>query len=96
MGGQTDSQVSSQVHTLQKAVNFTHIYMTCNQLVSTCVGWPNGEKLAWSCVEFELDQSQVSTSPRNSTQVGETKQKLNASHKLALDCVDLRVRLAKA
>ena len=26
-------------------VNFTHIQLTCDQLVSTCVGWPNGEKL---------------------------------------------------
>ena len=30
----------------QKIVNFTHIQMTCDQLVSTCAGWPNGKKLA--------------------------------------------------
>ena len=42
--------------------------------------------------EFELDQSQ-----RKSTQVGgQTKHKLNASPKLALTCVDLRVRLDRA
>ena len=45
MGGQTDSQVGSQ-----KAVNFTHILMTCDQLVSTCVGWPHFEKSASTCV----------------------------------------------
>ena len=44
---------------LQKVVNFTHIQLTCDQLVSTCVGWPNGE----TCIdlhahEFELDRSQ--------------------------------------
>ena len=42
-------------HKSQKVVNFTHIQLTCDQLVSTCVGWPNGEKLAY---EFVLDQSQ--------------------------------------
>ena len=30
----------------QKAVNFTHIQLICDQLVLTCVGWPNGQKLA--------------------------------------------------
>ena len=33
-----------------KVVNFTHIQMAYDQLiVSTCVGWPNGEKLASTC-----------------------------------------------
>ena len=30
----------------QKVVNFTHIQMTCDQLVSTCVRWSNGEKFS--------------------------------------------------
>ena len=28
-----------------KVVNFTHVQLTCDQLVSTCIRWPNGEKL---------------------------------------------------
>ena len=35
---------------ITKAVNFTHMQMTCDQLVSICVGWPNREKLASTCV----------------------------------------------
>ena len=34
----------------QNVVNFTYIQLTCDQLVSTCVGWPNGEKRASTCV----------------------------------------------
>ena len=53
MGGQTDSQggsqVQAQVHKLQKVVNFNRIQLTCDQLVSTCVWWPNGGKLASTC-----------------------------------------------
>ena len=41
--------------------------MTCDQLVLTCVGWPNGEKLAY---EFELDQSQ-----RKSSQISPSRRK---------------------
>ena len=42
--------------------------------------------------EFELDQSQ-----RKSSQVsGPTKLELNASRKLVLTCVDLRIRLDRA
>ena len=61
----------------QKVVNFTESYntITCNQLVSTCVGWPNDEKLAWICARIE------------STHVGgQTKRKMNATRKLALTC----------
>ena len=36
----------------QKVVNFTHIQLTRDQLVSTCVGWPNGEKLASTWVRI--------------------------------------------
>ena len=74
----------------QKAVNFTRIQLTCDQLVSTCVGWPNGENLRRLAYEFELDQSKRKSSQvhasgwPNETQV-ERKSKT---------CVDLRVRLA--
>ena len=50
MGGQT--VLFSHVHDsarkftqVAKFVNFTHIQFTCDHLVTTCVGWPNGEKL---------------------------------------------------
>ena len=36
----------------QKVVNFTHIQLTCDQLASTYVGWPNGEKLVSTCVRI--------------------------------------------
>ena len=39
----------------RNVVNLTHIHLTCHQLVSTCIGWPNIEKRAQ---KFELDQSQ--------------------------------------
>ena len=62
------------------------------QLVSTCVGWPNGVKI---CADLRTNVS--STSQRKSSQVGgQTKRKLNTSRKLALTCVDLRVRLDRA
>ena len=65
MGGQTDSQIGSQVHaSRKKVINFTHIQLTCDQLVSTCVGWRNAEKLASTCVRIwaRLKSSQVVTS----------------------------------
>ena len=37
---------------LQKAVTFTHKQMTCDQLVSTCVGWLNGEKVTLTRVRI--------------------------------------------
>ena len=53
----------------QKVINFTHIQMTCDQLVSTCVGWPNGEKLASTCVRI-LSSTKVKASGwSNETQV---------------------------
>ena len=72
-----------------KGRKFPHIQLTCDQLVSTCVGWPNGENLRLLASKFELDQSQrkstqVVASRCKSTQVGgQTKRKLNASRKLA-------------
>ena len=79
-GGQTDSQVA-------KAVNSTHIEMTCDQLVSRCIGWPNGEKLASTCVR-------IWARPK-STQVnaGGWPNEIQAEHK-SKTCADLWVRLA--
>ena len=43
--------------------------MTCDQFVSTCVGWPNGEKLAATCV-LNLSSTKVNASGwPNETQV---------------------------
>ena len=36
----------------KEVVNLTQLQLTCDQLVSTCVGWPNGEKLASTCVRI--------------------------------------------
>ena len=36
----------------------------CNQLVSICVGWPNGEKLASPWVRINLRSTKVNASPR--------------------------------
>ena len=69
--------------------------------VQSCVGWPNGEKLASTCVRIgagpnsmiqvaALKSSQVDASPR------EWVVKQNASSKLSLSCVNSRVRLARA
>ena len=70
-------QIHKSVRKFTQVVNFTHIQMTCDWLVSTYVGWPNGEKLADT---FELNESQC-----KSTQVGDqTKRKSNTSQKLAL------------
>ena len=52
----------------------------------TCAGWPNGKKLASTCVQIwaQPKSTQVVASPRKSTQVGgETKRKLSPSPKLA-------------
>ena len=58
---------------------FLEQQFTCDQIVSTCAGWPNGKKLA---SKFELDQSQHKSSQAG----GHTKRKLNASPKLASTC----------
>ena len=36
----------------QKVVNFTRIQLTCDRLVSTCDGRPNGEKRASTCLQI--------------------------------------------
>ena len=72
----------------QKVVNSTHIQMTYNQLVSTCVGWPNDEKLAWICTRIELNQSQCKSSQVHARGwTNETQDKRNSK-----TGVDLRVR----
>ena len=42
--------IASRLASSCKSQNFMHIQMTCDQLVSTCAKWPNGEKLASTCV----------------------------------------------
>ena len=59
-GGQTDSQVGSQVaksrkfhayHWLMRFYN--NRFSTCDQLVPTFAGWPNGKKkLASTCMQI--------------------------------------------
>ena len=44
---------------LQKAVDFTHLKMTCDQLVSRGVGWPNGKELASNCVGISAPPKSV-------------------------------------
>ena len=59
-GGQTDRQVSSQVHASRKeAVNFMYIQLTCDELELTCdeleltcVGWKNDERLELTCMRI--------------------------------------------
>ena len=69
--------------------------ITCDQLVLTCTGWPNGKNLASTCVQISArpKSTQVVASRCKSTQVGgQTKRKLNASPILA----STWVRLARA
>ena len=74
MGGQADSQVAKSI-----------IFQTYTvHLWSTCVDWPNSEKLASTCTQSELNSLQFITSGwPNETQV-ECKLKT---------CVDLQVCL---
>ena len=74
--------VAKCIHKTQKAINFTHIQLTCNQLLSTCVGWPDGEKLASTCVR--------SRAWPKSTQVGgQTKRRLMKTWNGPLDIMQL-------
>jgi len=73
LGGQTDSQVSSQVHAGHKKTHFK-VDMSCislannrlmdvTQLALTWVEWLNSEKLASTCVDqSECKSSQVNPS----------------------------------
>ena len=90
MGGQTGSQVGSQLSSRKsyKVIIFVHINMACvdlsGQTVKNVVRVPFVRKRTFTN-EYELDQSQ-----RKSTQVGgQTKRKLYASPKLALTCEGL-------
>ena len=46
--------VTKRIHKSQKVVNFTHVYrrIAINLCRLSCVGWPNGEELASSCVRI--------------------------------------------
>ena len=63
--------------------------MDVTQLALTWVGWPNGEKLALTCVE-NLISTKVSASHRKSTQVharpGQTESQVDPSFQLASTC----------
>ena len=54
MGGQTDRQVSSQVHASDiSCISLANnSLMNVTQLALTRVGWPNGEELASTCVQI--------------------------------------------
>ena len=74
---QTDSQVNASQHKLakpelacasshipkQKVAHFPHIQLTCDQLVSTFVGWTNGETLASTWVRTNFSSTRVNASP---------------------------------
>ena len=93
MGGQTDSQVGSQVHTSRKKSYISRIYSLLATNLCTCrlEDWKT-----WVDLRTNLSSTKVNGSHRKSTQVsGQMKRKLNVSRKLALTCVDLRVRLAR-
>ena len=52
-GGQTDSQVGSLVAKSRKFHAYHWLMqITCDQLVSTCAGWPNDKKLASTSVQI--------------------------------------------
>ena len=103
-GGQTDSQVGSQVaksrkfHAYHWLMRFYNNRLLAINLCRLALGGQTVKNLRLLASKFELDQSQrkstqVDAIRRKSTQVGgQTKRKLNASRKLALTCVDLRVR----
>ena len=61
LGGQTNWQVSPQLHAsrIKNILRQSILYllantrlMDVNQLALTWVGWPNGEKLALTCVQI--------------------------------------------
>ena len=95
MGGQTDSQVSFQVHASHKKVFLGRLssislannrLMDVTQLALTWVVWPNSEKVALK----NLISIKVSASHRKSTQVrashGQTESQVDPSFQLASTC----------
>ena len=92
MGGQTDSHVGSQVHASRKSRRFhayaVYSWLAILKLLTSCVGWPNGEKVASICVRIWSRPKLTQVHTIKSTQVGgQTKRKLKT-------CVDLHwVRL---
>ena len=74
---QPDSQITFKFTQIaKKVVISTHIQLTCDQLVSTCVGWPNGEKLASTCIRIWVR-------PKSTQVGGQTK-------RTSWTCVDMR------
>ena len=92
MGGQTDCTFP---HKYMRVAHFkadiscislhNNPLMDVTQLALTWVGWLNGEKLALTSVQFDLDQnerksSQVHASP------GQTESQVDSSFQLASTC----------
>ena len=71
-----------------KVINFTRIEMSCDQLVSTCVGWPNGET---------RQTTKANASRCKSLQVGgQTKRIINAGGKRASTCESVWPRVRES
>ena len=59
-----NQNLRAQVHASKKSHrHFPHIQLTCDQLVSTFVGWTNGETLASTWVRTNLSSIKVNASP---------------------------------
>ena len=74
------SGLANSSHKPQEVVNFTRMQMDCYQLMSTCVEWPKGEKLA----STELLANMSSTAKLNSRR---RKWVAKWKAKLALTCI---------
>ena len=57
-------RIRKMARKLQKVVNFMLIQLTCNQLVSTCVGWPPKKQELVSNLLMNLSTTKVSASER--------------------------------
>ena len=68
--------------------------MDVTQLALTWVEWPNGEKLALTCVQFDLDQSERKSSQVNAS-AREAWSNGDASGPKFSICVHLGLRLAR-
>ena len=69
-----------------------NLFITCVQLVSTCAGWRNAEKLVLTCLWIwaQLKSAQVIAS--QCKWGGQMKCKLNVCRKLALTCVEVSTK----
>ena len=88
--------VTKQIHKsahkftqVTKAVNFMYMQFTCNQLVLTWLGWPNGDKLVTTYVQIWAWPKSLLVNT-----VGWRKE-IQVKYK-SKSCVDLQVPLARA